>query len=60
MQCQECVVKQAFRYLMGRHESAADAAVIEKATQEFQASGFQFQELLVSLVKWTTYPPGRK
>ncbi len=59
-QCQECVVKQAFRYLMGRHESAADAAVIEKATQEFQASGFQFQELLVSLVKWTTYPPGRK
>ena len=58
-QCQECVVKQVFRYLMGRHESAADSAAIEKATQEFRASGFQFQELLVSLVKWTTYPPGR-
>ncbi len=58
-QCQGCVVKQAFRYLMGRHESAADAAVLEKATQEFRASGFQFQELLVSLVKWTTYPPNQ-
>lgn len=59
-QCQECVVKQAFRYLMGRHESAADAAVIAQATREFRASGFQFQELLVALVKWTTYPPERK
>ena len=58
-QCQECVVKQVFRYLMGRHEAAADAAAIEKATQEFRASGFQFQELLVALVKWTTYPPAR-
>ncbi len=58
-QCQECVVKQVFRYLMGRHETAADAAALEIATQEFRASGFQFQELLVSLVKWTTYPPAR-
>ncbi len=56
-QCQECVVKQVFRYLMGRHESAADHFAIERAAQEFRASGFQFQELLVSLVKWTTYPP---
>jgi hypothetical protein len=56
-QCQECVVKQAFRYLMGRHEAAADSVAIERAAQEFRASGFQFQELLVSLVKWTTYPP---
>jgi len=57
VQCQECVVKQAFRYLMGRHESVADALVIERAAQDFRASGFQFQEMLVSLVKWTTYPP---
>jgi hypothetical protein len=56
-QCQECVVKQAFRYLMGRHEAAADAAAIDRAAQEFRASGFSFQELLVSLVKWTTYAP---
>jgi len=56
-QCQECVVKQAFRYLMGRHEAAADSAALERAAQEFRASGFQFPELLVSLVKWTTYPP---
>ncbi|MBY0502608.1 MAG: DUF1592 domain-containing protein [Bryobacteraceae bacterium] len=56
-QCQECVVKQAFRYLMGRHETSADAAALARATQEFRASGFQFTELLVSLMKWTTYPP---
>jgi hypothetical protein len=50
-QCQECVVKQVFRYLVGRHETAADDARIGRALADFQNSGFHFKEILISLVK---------
>jgi hypothetical protein len=50
-QCQECVVKQVFRYLAGRHETAADEPRIGKALADFRESGYHFQELLISLVK---------
>jgi len=56
-QCQECVVKQFFRYAMGRHESVADRAVIARVAADFRASGYRFQEMAVSLVKWTEFPP---
>lgn len=56
-QCQECVVKQLFRYYMGRHESARDGSVIERAFADFRKSNFRFQELMVSLLTWSTYPP---
>jgi len=56
-QCQECVVKQYFRYAMGRHETAADRPVIERVAADFRRSGFRFQEMMVSLVKWTEFPP---
>jgi hypothetical protein len=56
-QCQECVVKQFFRYAMGRHENSADRTVIERVTEDFRASGFRFQEMMVSLIKWTEFPP---
>jgi hypothetical protein len=49
-QCQECVVKQVFRYLAGRHETAADEPRISRALADFQKSGFHFKELLISLV----------
>jgi hypothetical protein len=49
-QCQECVVKQVFRYLAGRHEMAADEPPISRALADFQKSGFHFKELLISLV----------
>ncbi len=49
-QCQECMVKQVFRYLAGRHETAADEPRISHALAAFQASGFHFKELLISLV----------
>jgi hypothetical protein len=57
-QCQECVVKQLFRYAAGRHETAADRVVIRKAFDDFRRSGFLFQELLVSLSRWVIFPPG--
>jgi hypothetical protein len=57
-QCQECVVKQLFRYAAGRHETAADRVAIRKAFEEFRNSGFRFQELLVSLSRWVIFPPG--
>lgn len=56
-QCQECVVKQLFRYSMGRHENTTDRLVIERAFDDFRQSGFRFQELLISLVKWSQFPP---
>ncbi|MFN7921444.1 MAG: DUF1592 domain-containing protein [Bryobacteraceae bacterium] len=57
VQCQECVVKQYFRYAMGRHETTADRAVIERVTEDFRKSGFKFQQLMISLLKWTEFPP---
>jgi hypothetical protein len=53
-QCQECMVKQLFRYLAGRHETAADEPRIRGALDDFQRSGFHFKELLISL----TIPEG--
>lgn len=57
-QCQECVVKQLFRYAAGRHETAADRVAIGKAFDDFRRSGFRYQELLVSLARWMIHPPG--
>ncbi|MCC6585098.1 MAG: DUF1592 domain-containing protein [Bryobacterales bacterium] len=56
-QCQECVVKQFFRYSMGRHENASDRPVISRIVDDFRKSGFRFQDMVVSLVKWTQFPP---
>ena len=47
--CQRCVVKQLFRYLFGRHETKADAELINRAYNRFQGSGFIFRELVLAL-----------
>jgi len=49
-ECQKCVVKQVFRYAMGRPETPTDGAVIEKGFNDFKRSQFQFQQLIISLV----------
>jgi len=54
-QCQECIVKQYFRYAMGRHETAADKTLIGEVTADFRKSGFRFQEMMISLVKRTEF-----
>ena len=49
--CQECVVKQMFRYAFGRVESRADRETVKDAFTAFHDSGFKFKELLVALVR---------
>jgi hypothetical protein len=56
-QCQECVVKQYFRYAMGRHETAADRPIIERIVARFRESGFRFQDMMVAVVSLTEFPP---
>ena len=50
-QCQECIVKQVFRYQAGRHEMRSDAPLIQQVLQDFRNSGYKFRELLVSYYK---------
>ena len=56
-QCQECVVKQIFRYVSGRRDTRSDAPVIQAALDRFRTSGFRFKELLVSLVSSRSSAP---
>ena len=50
-QCQECIVRQLFRYAYGRKESGADRPVIQKGLEIFRSSQFQFKELMVYLAE---------
>jgi uncharacterized protein DUF1592/uncharacterized protein DUF1588/uncharacterized protein DUF1585 len=49
--CQECVVKQTFRYAFGRMETRADRDTLRDAFNAFRDSGFHFKELLVALIR---------
>jgi hypothetical protein len=49
--CQECIVKQLFRYAYGRRETSADAPLIAKATEKFRASRFRLKELIMFLAE---------
>lgn len=48
--CQKCVVKQLFRYALGRTETDADQASIERAFELFRDSRFQIKELIIAIV----------
>jgi len=48
--CQECVVKQVFRYMTGRQDTAADRPLLNRAFEDFRNSQFRFKELVVSLI----------
>lgn len=56
-QCQECIVKQVFRYMSGRKDSRADGRVIGRALKDFRDSGFHFKALVVSLVRQWDFGP---
>ncbi len=59
MQCQECIVKQYFRYTVGRMETPADRPVIRRVLDVFQKSQFRFKELIVALMRSRGFPqPG--
>jgi hypothetical protein len=55
-QCQECVVKQYFRYTAGREDTAADRPLIRKAFERFRNSQFRFEELIVSITLLREFP----
>jgi hypothetical protein len=56
-QCQECIVKQYFRYIAGRLETPADRPAINQAVADFRNSRFRFTELMISLVRAREFPP---
>ncbi|HEU0120809.1 MAG TPA: DUF1592 domain-containing protein [Bryobacteraceae bacterium] len=49
--CHRCIVKQFFRYALGRSETTADRPYLEGAYQQFANSGFRFRELVLAIVK---------
>jgi hypothetical protein len=49
--CQECIVRQMFRYAYGRRETASDEATIDELFAAFRDSGFHLKDLLLSLVR---------
>ena len=49
--CQECVVKQLFRYAFGRVETAADRETVKSVSTAFRESGFKFKALLIALIR---------
>ncbi len=54
--CQECVVKQYFRYISGRLETPADRPAIHKLLSDFRNSQFRFKEFIVSLMLLREFP----
>jgi hypothetical protein len=54
--CQECIVKQLFRYAYGRHETPADQPLIEKATGVFRGSQFRLKALMIFLAASLALP----
>ncbi len=58
--CQECIVKQYFRYEAGRSETAADRPLIRSVTDDFRNSGFRFKELILSLVLSREFPQDKQ
>jgi Protein of unknown function (DUF1585)/Protein of unknown function (DUF1588) len=57
-QCQECVVKQYFRYLAGRTETTADRPMIRSVLEDFRRSGFKFKEMIISMVRAREFGQG--
>jgi hypothetical protein len=55
-QCQECIVKQYFRYTAGRTETPADRPLVRKVTEDFRKSQFRFKEMIVSMLRHREFP----
>jgi hypothetical protein len=55
-QCQECFVKQYFRYVAGRTETPADRPLIRSVLEDFKRSDYKFRELIISMVRAREFP----
>jgi hypothetical protein len=49
--CQECMVRQIFRYAFGRLETSSDEQTIHQLFAAFRDSGFHFKDLLIGLAR---------
>jgi len=49
--CQECMVRQIFRYACGRLETSSDEETLHQLFATFRDSGFHFKDLLIGLVR---------
>lgn len=56
--CQECVVRQLFRYAYGRLETPSDQETIRQLFGTFRDSGFHFKDLLIGLVRSSEFLRG--
>ena len=56
-QCQECIVKQVFRYMAGRPDTAADRPALNRALEAFRKSDFHFKQMMISLTGERETPP---
>jgi hypothetical protein len=54
--CQECIVKQLFRYAYGRREADADQKIISGASAAFRDSQFRFKVLIMFLARSLALP----
>jgi hypothetical protein len=54
--CQECIVKQLFRYAYGRREVDADRKTLADANAVFRDSQFRFKALIIFLAKSLAIP----
>jgi hypothetical protein len=54
--CQECIVKQYFRYVAGRMETPADRRLLREVTDTFRRSGFHFRELIIGMMLAREFP----
>ena len=54
--CQECIVKQYFRYVSGRTETLADRPVLQRVIDDFKGSDFRFKELIISMALSREFP----
>jgi hypothetical protein len=50
-QCQECIVKQYFRYVAGRTETPADRPLLRSVLEDFKRSDFKFREMIISMMR---------
>ena len=55
-QCQDCIVKQYFRYVAGRPETNADRPLIRKVSEDFRSSKFRFKHLIASMMVAREFP----
>jgi hypothetical protein len=56
--CQECMVRQIFRYAFGRLETSSDEETIHQLFATFRDSSFHFKDLLIGLVRSPEFMAG--